>query len=358
MGGSFADDDYDTSGLPSVDDSTMDVLYDNPGNVDMTEEDRRRLSLPSIKAQHVAGQPTQETYAAAHSNTYPPAGPRPPHTGGLYPPNVDRGSTSSTTSPSVPNSHTPHTSISSMPVSAGSSSMYSQSGMTESPRPLSPGANQANQASHDAALARQRSPVQLHPHFRQPDQAASGLSLPSHGMSPAAKQAWLSHYPPADRTAPQGNTTGITTSPTQQAAARGRGRASSGANASNGISVENVSIFTTEHNMWAYVQQMEARLKQAVDDLEAVKNEVEVLKKDNTHLKEKISLHEHHFGGLTNEVAQLRRPPPQQLQQPQVQPPLEEQHQHHHQEMEAAPQVEDHTQVQTQIPMEISEAQP
>lgn len=224
--------------------------------------------------------------------------------------------------------------------------MYSQSGMTESPRPLSPGAHQANQASHDAALARQRSPVQVHPHFRQLDQAASGLSLPSHGMSPAAKQAWLSHYPPADRTAPQGNTTGITTSPTQQVAARGRGRASSGANASNGISVENVSIFTNEHNVWGYVQQLEAKMKQLVD-------EVEVVKKDNTHLREKLSEHEHHFAALTNEVAQLRRPPPQ-LQHPQ--PPVEVQH-HQPQEIEA-PQIEDHVQLQTQIPMEASEAQP
>ncbi|KAM7222356.1 hypothetical protein V8F06_002383 [Rhypophila decipiens] len=319
MGGSFAEDDYDTSGVDGADDSAMaGVLYDN-GAVDMTEEERRRLSLPSIKAQHIPGQPAQEGYVA-HSNTYPPAGPRPPHSG-LYPPNIDRGSGSSTTSPSVPNSHTPHTSISSVPVSAGSSSMYSQSGMTESPRPLSPGANQAGQ---DGALARQRSPAQQQ-HFRQPDQAASGLSLPAHGMSPETKQAWLSHYPPADHIVTQGATAPITPSPTQTAG-RGRGRASSGANAghaANGISTENAGMFTTnEHNMWAYIQQLEARMKQ--------------MEKDNTHLREKLSEHEHHFAALANEVAIMRRTQPPQ---PQQQPP-----QHQHQPQAPQPPLEHQTQ--------------
>ncbi|KAM7183534.1 transcriptional regulator prz1 [Naviculisporaceae sp. PSN 640] len=317
MGGSFADDDYDTSGLPSVDDSAMTgVLYENAAAVDMTEEERRRLSLPSIKAQHVPGQPPQEGYVT-HSNTYPPAGPRPPHTGGLYPPNVDRGSASATASPSAPNSHTPHTSVSSVPVSA--SSMYSQGGMTESPRPLSPGANQAGQ---DAALARQRSPQQQH--FRQPDQAASGLSLPAHGMSPRTKQAWLSQYPPADRNGVEGATAPTNTSPTQ-AAARGRGRAASGANAghvTNGIPPENTGVFVNS-DVWAYIQQLEGKFRQMVDDQET-------LKRENAYLREKLTEHEHHFAALANDVAILKRlphaPEPQhhqqhiQQQQPEAQP--------------------------------------
>lgn len=210
--------------------------------------------------------------------------------------------------------------------------MYSQGGMTESPRPLSPGANQAGQ---DAALARQRSPAQQQ-HFRQPDQAASGLSLPAHGMSPRTKQAWLSQYPPADRYATEGATAPITTSPTQ-AAARSRGRAASGANAghvANGIPAENAGTFVNnEHNVWAYVQQLEARMKQMVDEIEA-------LKKDNTHLREKLTEHEHHFAALANEVAVLRRPAQAQAPQP-----------HHHQQnapqqqAEAQPQPQPETQL-------------
>ncbi|KAE9581109.1 hypothetical protein CGMCC3_g3199 [Colletotrichum fructicola] len=114
--GSFAEtDDMDGPSMADGDDSMAGVVYGN--EEDMTEEERR-LSLPSIKAQHVAGQGNMEGYAP-HSRTYPPAGPRPGTTGGLYPPNVDRGASSTNTSPSMPNSiaggHTPNTSVSSMP---------------------------------------------------------------------------------------------------------------------------------------------------------------------------------------------------------------------------------------------------
>lgn len=73
-------------------------------------------------------------------------------------------------------------------MSAGGSSMYSQSGMTESPKPLSPGAAQANQPGHDgsSSIARQRSPShtsqfqQQHFGHRQSDRhTPPGLSLPS-----------------------------------------------------------------------------------------------------------------------------------------------------------------------------------
>ncbi|KAF9878988.1 hypothetical protein CkaCkLH20_03221 [Colletotrichum karsti] len=113
--GSFAEtDDMDGPSMAEGDESMAGVVYGN--DEDMTEEERR-LSLPSIKAQHVA-QGGIEGYNA-HSRTYPPAGPRPGTTGGLYPPNVDRGASSTNTSPSMPNSiaggHTPNTSVSSMP---------------------------------------------------------------------------------------------------------------------------------------------------------------------------------------------------------------------------------------------------
>ncbi|KAK3330410.1 hypothetical protein B0H66DRAFT_452063, partial [Apodospora peruviana] len=283
--GSFAgDEDFEGSNMTGADDSAMaGVLYENSADVDMTEEERRRLSLPSIKAQHVPGQPAPEGYAT-HSSTYPPAGPRPPYTGGLYPPNVDRGSTSTTTSPSMPNSHTPQTSISSMPVSAGSSSMYSQSGMTESPKPLSPGVGQPNQAS-------QRSPAQPQ-HFRQPAQTASGLSLPAHGMSPAAKHAWLSQYPPADRNAPQGNEPPATGQP----AARGRGRASTGSKSAahgNGV-VDNGSgnLFAlSESGMWTYVQHLDEKVKHLTTEVDTVKRaNAQLVEKHNANVQQIAAL--------------------------------------------------------------------
>ncbi|KAK3383412.1 hypothetical protein B0T24DRAFT_543030 [Lasiosphaeria ovina] len=265
MGSFGGDDDYDGPGSAGADDSAMSgVLYDGGASGDMTEEERRRLSMPSIKAQHVPGQ-GPDGYNN-HSNTYPPAGQRP--AGGLFPPNVDRGSASTTTSPSLPNSHTPNTSISSMPLSAGSSSMFSQSGMTESPKPLSPSGAPASHASRDAAaLARHR----------------ASLSLPTHGMSPAAKQAWLSQYPPADRTPPKGNA----------AAAGATAQGSNGASAAeNGGSL----FSTADDNIWIYFQQLEERVRQ-----------LESIVSSKAALMDKISVHEQLIASLTEQVTAMQQ---------------------------------------------------
>ena len=266
-------------GFDGGDDSVISgELYEGDAGEDMTEEERRRLSMPSIKTQHVAGQVGAEGYSGGHSNTYPPLGQRAGVPGGLYPPNAERGSSSSNTSPSAPTNHTPHTSTSSIPLSAASSSMYSQSGMTESPKPLSPGGAQANAGGH------QRPGSEQH-------QGASGLSLPSHGMSPAAKHAWLSQYPPADRVATEGNP-----APGQHAAAaaRVRGRAASGA-----APAENNGFSGQDPGLWAYFQHLEGKVKSLTAQMEAEA-------RGKAQLIERLSSHDHHIAALTAEVAALR----------------------------------------------------
>ncbi|KAL2134034.1 hypothetical protein VTI74DRAFT_1198 [Chaetomium olivicolor] len=249
MGSFGLKEGYDGSNTGSADNSGLaGELYE--GSADMTEEDRRRLSMPSIKTQHVAGQGGAEGYGVAHANTYPPAGARPGVAGGLYPPNLDRGSSSSNTSPSVPNSHTPHTSISSMPLSAGSSSLYSHGGMTESPKPLSPGV-QANAAGQRPANEQQ--------------QGAPGLSLPSHG------------------TAAQG---------------RGRPRAASGAASAPGG--ENNAFAGPDPGLWAYFQHLEGTVKKLTAQMEAEA-------RGKAQMLEKLNAHEQHIAALTAEVAALRQ---------------------------------------------------
>ncbi|KAF4919423.1 Transcriptional regulator CRZ1 [Colletotrichum viniferum] len=246
--GSFAEtDDMDGPSMADGDDSMAGVVYGN--EEDMTEEERR-LSLPSIKAQHVAGQGNMEGYAP-HSRTYPPAGPRPGTTGGLYPPNVDRGASSTNTSPSMPNSiaggHTPNTSVSSMPVSGGS--IYSQSGMTESPKPLSPG------TAHDTAnIARQRSPS-LTQQFQQQQ----------FGRRPSER-----------------NTSPVFAAP---AGAHPRGAGSGTENGNN--------MFATDPGLWAYVQNLEEKVKQLSDKITA-------FEKADTAKQAQIGL-------LTSEVTGLKK---------------------------------------------------
>ncbi|KAK4128419.1 hypothetical protein N657DRAFT_638892 [Parathielavia appendiculata] len=269
-------------GLKDLAPSDGGEMYEGSG-AELSEDERRRLSMPSIKTPHVAG---TEGYGGGHSNTYPPAGQRPGAASGLYPPNVDGGSSSSNTA----NSHTPQTSISSsIPLSAGSSGMYSQTGMTESPKPLSPGA-QANAAGQPRA-----------------GNGAQQLSLPSHGMSPAAKQAWLSQYPPADRDATQGNAA----APNQ----RGRGRAAaSGAAPPQGTVNSSNGVVAPDWGSYTYFQHLEAMVQRLTSQVEAEA-------RSKAQLLEKLNAHDQHIAALTAEIATLRQqlappPPPAQEEQP------------------------------------------
>ncbi|KAK2057030.1 hypothetical protein LY76DRAFT_120558 [Colletotrichum caudatum] len=235
--GSFAEtDDMDGTSMHDGDDSMAGIVYGNED--DMTEEERR-LSLPSIKAQHVAGGQGSIDGYSTHSRTYPPAGPR-PGTGGLYPPNVDRGVASSNTSPSMPNSiagaHTPNTSVSSVPVSGAS--VYSQSGMTESPKPLSPGHDTNN-------VARQRSPS-LTQQFQQ------------------------QHYGrrPSDRHTPPGSFAAPTTQAGAAPAAATHNRGSSGTQPASGAE-NGGNMFATDPGVWAYIQSLEDKVKQLSDKVTA-----------------------------------------------------------------------------------------
>ncbi|KAF6840091.1 zinc finger protein crol gamma [Colletotrichum plurivorum] len=275
--GSFAEtDDMDGPSMVEGDESMVGVVYGN--EEDITEEERR-LSLPSIKAQHVPGAQGMEGYNA-HSRTYPPAGPRPGTTGGLYPPNVDRGASSTTTSPSMPNSiaggHTPNTSVSSMPVSGGS--MYSQSGMTESPKPLSPG------AAHDTNnITRQRSPsltqqFQQQQFGRRPSDrnTSPGPSYPSAldwSCSSHADLMLQAFVAPAAHAG---------------AAPAGPAHARSASGAENGG-----NMFASDSGVWSYVHNLEEKVK-------ALSEKVSILENGEAARQAQVGL-------LTNEVTWLKK---------------------------------------------------
>lgn len=219
MGSFGGDEDFDGSHVGEADDNGMDgILYTNgnpnPNEVDMSEEDGRRFSLPSIKAQHVASNPGSQDSYNTHSrtpSTYPPAGPRSNPPTGLYPPGTDRvGSSSSATSPNLQNNvvgvHTPNNSLSSMPLSTTGGSMFSQSGMTESPKPLSPAGMHSHQLGHESSsITRQRSPSLTtqfqQQHFGRHQTGRSpppGMSLPSPHNAQGPKLPALTGLAPPD----------------------------------------------------------------------------------------------------------------------------------------------------------------
>lgn len=148
FGGVAADESFDASSIADPDSSVMTGLeYDNA-----EDDERRRLSLPVNKLPLGRGPRTSTDAFAAHARTYPqiPDGQRGPAVAGLYPPSIDRTPPGASSTPSLTNGalttaaaargHTPSTSISSIPISAGSASLFSQHGIAESPKALSPAA--------------------------------------------------------------------------------------------------------------------------------------------------------------------------------------------------------------------------
>lgn len=248
--GSFVDGDELDGSMVDPDDSTMSGLaYENP-----EEDELRRQSLPSINAQHVSG--TQGDAYGAHSRTYPPVGSR-GNTGGLYPPNVSQAS--SNVPPNVvPAGHTPNTSISSVQVSGSTSSMYSQSGITESPKPLSPGVP----AHETTNIARQRSPsLSQQLQQQQFGRRQSELQSP-HSGQPRPKLPGLSHpgfAPP--------NSTGFS-----------HARTGSGAQATT----DSGNMFAqSDPSVWAYIQTLEERVKSLSEKVASLDQEMAVLKQQN-----------------------------------------------------------------------------
>ncbi|KAI0848854.1 hypothetical protein F5Y00DRAFT_253109 [Daldinia vernicosa] len=266
LGSFLGEEEADGSSHLEGDDSAMTgVVYDVSNEGELTEEERRRLSLPSIKAQHVQGSAT----------------------GRLYPPNVDRGSGSSNAS------QTPGTSISSLPVGATNPALYAQSAMTESPKPLSPSGGQG----HDSAnINRQRSPSLTaqfqQQHFNRHQSDRHTPPVPGFSAADAARYA-------ASAGAVQGS------APTAQSASGSSGQqivAGSGISHShvsngpsqNGGSGDSTSnnIFATDQGIWAYIHGLEEQVRQ-------LNERVQAMEATGRSQEEKITY-------LTNEMTALR----------------------------------------------------
>ncbi|KAL8361521.1 hypothetical protein RB601_007384 [Gaeumannomyces tritici] len=279
--GSFGAEEYDESAVPEGDDSVMSgVLYDT-GEADMTEEDRRRLSLSAgVKAQHpVASAPDG---FGAHARAYPSAMARQGTTGA----------------------------------------------MTESPKALSPGSALAAQLGHEAAQANssnQRSPSTT----AQMAQAYGRRQEPGSAQVGAPASTAIGSAPPSG---------GVN----HQAATGAHSRASSGlGHSQNGGSGDNsANLFASgDDGLWAYIHSVDAKweatIKQLLErtaGLEAAKSALEsqVLYQDTkmAQLSEEVGFLRQQLATSRNEPAMTsRRSEPdtqqlhdvQQLQSPQLQ---------------------------------------
>lgn len=335
--GSFGgEDDFDGSNVGEGEDTGMDgIMYTNggphPNETEMSEEDRRRFSLPSIKAQHVAGNSgTQDSYTS-HSrtpSTYPPAGPRANPPTNLYPPGTDRGgSSSSGTSPSMQNNVIGGSnSVSSIPISTSGGSMYSQSGITESPKPLSPAGMHSHQLGHDSSsIGRQRSPSLTtqfqQQHFGRHQSGRTSppvMSLPSPHSTQGPKLPALTGLAPPDTRftlnsqipnlqSPGGSQQGGQQSQSAQMLSATSPSSlfpptnsvqSRGAPSHQGSGDSSNNLFASDQRVWVYVQSLEDKVKQLSEKVHAMEG------KEKSQ-EEKIKAQEDKINRLSEELLSL-----------------------------------------------------
>jgi hypothetical protein len=104
-----------------------------------------------------------------------------------------------------------------------------------------------------------------------------------------------------DETASQGSTGAAAAVPAKhQATARARGRVTGAGNASDGPENANNLFASGDSGVWAYLQDMDEKLK-------SLTAEVEAGKRNETHIMEKLTASELRVSALTVEVEALRR---------------------------------------------------
>ncbi|KAF2968231.1 hypothetical protein GQX73_g5326 [Xylaria multiplex] len=280
MGSYLGEEDPDGVSRLEGDDSAMaGIAYDGSMNeAEMTEEEKRRLSsLPSIKAQHVDGNLIIPNSTAAYLPTIFNLGVT---QGQLFPPNPDRSAASST-------SHAPSTSNASLPIGGSNTSMYAQTGMTESPKPLSPGlqaqdsvnANRQRSPSLTAQFQQQnfsrsqsdrRSPPGSYTHIFNPTTSYAETDPVSAFTAIDAARFAASVVSAQSATSQQGSG-GSTQQQIPPAPSTGHARTPSGA-AQNGGSGDSTSnnLFASDQGIWAYIHNLEEQVRLLNDRVQAM----------------------------------------------------------------------------------------
>ncbi|KAL7942302.1 hypothetical protein V8C42DRAFT_331931 [Trichoderma barbatum] len=252
--GSFAGEDELDGGMDGDEAVMTGIAYENP-----EEDELRRQSLPSMSAQHIpGGQPDQY---GGHARTYPPAGARNTASAGLYAPgggqNQAVGTGSSSVSNSIGGSHTPNTSISSVAVGGGNAGLYSQAGVPDAGKPLSPGGVQGHDGS---GVVRQRSPS-LSQQLQQQQMGRRQSEMQSpHGGQSRPKLPGLTHPGYASTGSP--------------GFSHGRPPTATASSGDSG------NMFAqSDPSVWAYIQTLEDRVKSLSDKVVLLDHEMSILKK-------------------------------------------------------------------------------
>lgn len=302
--GSFDDGEY-----PDGNDESMEgLVYTEPGQMDDEEETEPRPGMPSIRKHGVPNEPmlqapTSSFHQSRSHSTYPPIQGRPPGgiAGGLFPPPGHGGSSSSSTSPisqsgSLPFPPAPTGSLSHAPHAPTHG--FTTGGITESPKPLSPGSG-APQNAHGESVAnsiyRNRSSSMnaqyQHQHYgrgagrRTPPPSVGSLPPPTgmapqlpppHQLNPPDPRYTLHSQGPAHPpTGPTGPPThmsgGGLSSQSNSLSSHGQSHQGSG----EGAATLYPSV-GRDDRLWAYVKSLEDRVNGLQDEVTSLKSQLAI----------------------------------------------------------------------------------
>ena len=289
MGSYGGDDDYDGT----QDDSMDGLVYTvEPDRMEDEDADERRQSMPTIKRHDAPEESSRSSTMQSpmrQPSTYPPIQGRPPGgvSGGLFPPPTSHGTSSTAASPLSQSSTLQHSGAPSQSNTQGST-VFPQAAMTESPKPLSPGAPVNAHGHTENSVYRNRSPSLTQQYQHQmfgrgsgrgrtppsgvgslppPQQIAPQLP-PPHGLNPPDARFTLHSqatptHPPAQPTGPPTHMSGGPSSNSNSLSSHGRSHPGSGEGPSLGFP-------SAEDRLWEVVRSLENRvnsLQQEVTDL-------------------------------------------------------------------------------------------
>jgi hypothetical protein len=269
------DDDLDGKG------EDMDgVAYENDGEGDDDDDGGRRESEPARKRQNT-GNSTQGSYHQ-HSSTYPPIAANRSSTGQnnlrpYYPPASSQGTN---ISPKIAPSN-----ISSLH-NANQPNLFAQGGMTESPKPLSPGQQEQHRlGARDNSLPGSRSPNMSHHIHQQSLARAANRGTPPMTLAPPSANNGP-HLPSLPGLNPmaskQGSQGGKGSMMQPQPMAAPGSSSQPGSISSHGGSGSSMREVLGGVDVWQYVREMEARMarteKEHTDMIASLQGEVTTLR--------------------------------------------------------------------------------
>jgi len=265
-------------------DGDMDgVVYtgEHDGEGDEDDDAGRRVSEPARKRQNT-GNSTQDSYHQ-HSSTYPPIAANRASTGQnnlrpYYPPTSSQGTN---ISPKLAPS-----SISSLH-NANQPNVFAQGGMTESPKPLSPGQQEQHRlGARDNSLPGSRSPNMSHHIHQQSLARAANRGTPPMGLAPPNTNngphlpSLPGLNPMASKQGSQGGKGSLLQH--QPMAAPGSSSQPSSMSSHGGSGSSMREIMGGQVDVWQYVREMEARMarteKEHTERIALLTNEVTTLR--------------------------------------------------------------------------------